>query len=30
MSLAYLPEHVENTLLALQLAEKEADYLGYT
>ncbi len=30
MSLDYLPEHVENALLALQLAAKEADHLDYT
>lgn len=30
MSLAYLPEHVENALLALNLAKKEAAHLTYT
>ena len=30
MSLAYLPEHVQNALLALDLAKKEAAHLAYT
>ena len=30
MSLAYLPEHAEAALLALELAEKEAAHLAYT
>jgi hypothetical protein len=30
MTLAYLPEHVENALLALNLAKKEATHLDYT
>ena len=30
MSLAYLPEHAENAMLALDLAEKEAAHLAYT
>lgn len=30
MSLAYLPEHAENAMLALELAEKEAAHLAYT
>ena len=30
MSLAYLPEHAENALLALDLAKKEASHLAYT
>lgn len=30
MSLAYLPEHAENALLALELAEKEVAHLAYT
>lgn len=30
MSLAYLPEHAENTLLALDLARKEVAHLTYT
>ena len=30
MSLAYLPEHVESALLALELAEREAGHLTYT
>lgn len=30
MSLAYLPEHAENALLALNLAKKEAAHLAYT
>lgn len=30
MSLAYLPEHAENALLALALAEKEVAHLAYT
>lgn len=30
MSLAYLPEHAENALLALGLAKKEAAHLAYT
>lgn len=30
MSLAYLPEHVESALLALELAEKEVRHLAYT
>lgn len=30
MSLAYLPEHAENALLALELAKKEASHLVYT
>ncbi len=30
MSLAYLPEHAENALLALELAEKEVIHLAYT
>ncbi|MDD2720620.1 MAG: hypothetical protein PHH47_04855 [Gallionella sp.] len=30
MSLAYLPEHAENALLALELAKKEAAHLSYT
>lgn len=30
MSLAYLPEHAENALLALDLAKKEAAHLAYT
>ena len=30
MSLAYLQEHAENALLALELAEKEVTHLAYT
>ncbi len=30
MSLRYLPEHAENAVLALQLAQKEAAHLRYT
>lgn len=30
MSLAYLPEHAENAILVLELAEKEAAHLAYT
>lgn len=30
MSLAYLPEHAENAMLVLELAEKEAAHLAYT
>ena len=30
MSFAYLPEHAENALFALELAEREAAHLGYT
>ena len=30
MTLAYLPEHAENALLALNLAKKEATHLAYT
>lgn len=30
MTLAYLPEHAENALLALKLALKEAEHLAYT
>lgn len=30
MSLAYLPEHAENALFALELAEREAAHLAYT
>ncbi|MDD5058949.1 MAG: hypothetical protein PHQ60_13850 [Sideroxydans sp.] len=30
MSIAYLPEHAENALLALELAEKEVAHLAYT
>lgn len=30
MSLAYLPEHAENAMLVLELAEKEAAHLVYT
>jgi len=30
VSLAYLPEHAENAMLALDLAEKEAAHLAYT
>jgi hypothetical protein len=30
MTLAYLPEHAENALLALELAEREAAHLAYT
>ncbi len=30
MSLAYLPEHAQNALLALDLAKKEAAHLAYT
>lgn len=30
MSLAYLPEHADNALLALDLAQKEAAHLAYT
>ncbi|MBK9161489.1 MAG: hypothetical protein IPM27_11495 [Nitrosomonadales bacterium] len=30
MTLAYLPEHAENALLALNLARKEATHLAYT
>ena len=30
MNLRYLPVHAENALLALELARKEATYLGYT
>lgn len=30
MSLVYLPEHAENAVLALDLAEKEAAHLAYT
>lgn len=30
MSLAYLPEHAENALLAQDLAKKEAAHLAYT
>lgn len=30
MSLAYLPEHAENALLALDLAKREAAHLAYT
>ncbi len=30
MSIAYLPEHAENALLALNLAEKEVAHLAYT
>ncbi|MDO8465018.1 MAG: hypothetical protein Q7S46_07175 [Gallionella sp.] len=30
MSLAYLPEHAENAMLALDLSEKEAAHLAYT
>jgi hypothetical protein len=30
MTLAYLPEHAENALLALDLAKKEATHLAYT
>ena len=30
MSIAYLPEHAENALFALELAEREASHLAYT
>ena len=30
MSFAYLPEHAENALFALELAEREAAHLAYT
>ncbi|MEI6415580.1 MAG: hypothetical protein WCP34_15155 [Pseudomonadota bacterium] len=30
MSLSHLPEHVENALLALDLAQREAAHLAYT
>ena len=30
MSFVYLPEHAENALFALELAEREAAHLGYT
>jgi len=30
VSLAYLPEHAENAMLVLELAEKEAAHLAYT
>lgn len=30
MSFAYLPEHAENAMLVLELAEKEAAHLAYT
>ncbi len=30
MSLAYLPEHADNALLALELAQKEVTHLAYT
>ena len=30
MSLAYLPEHAENALLALDMAKKETAHLAYT
>jgi hypothetical protein len=30
MSLTYLPEHVENALLSLELAKKEVAHLSYT
>ena len=30
MSIAYLPEHAENALFALELAERESSHLAYT
>ena len=30
MTLRYLPEHAENSVLALELARKEATHLKYT